>query len=197
MNAFAEDEGCADCAYGGGTARPAHALADAIDAVNSGAVRAQQIGSAEAFELVCCPIHLRIGGGEEMETAEDGVDRLVGKFALGHGQGVDNASVSATGYQNQPLRGVDDQRLVFRNVVFDQARGSLHFARIAPVALRINAGHRAGEPCAGKNFFCMVMDNKFAARSLIFFFDGDHGVVFAACCARTAVEDSSGDVRAR
>src|SRR5579872_4506827 len=96
MNAFAEDEGCADCAYGGGTARPAHALADAIDAVNSGAVRAQQIGSAEAFELVCCPIHLRIGGRKEVKAAEDGVNGLIGKFALGHGQRVDDPGVSAT-----------------------------------------------------------------------------------------------------
>src|SRR5271168_5035509 len=82
MDAFAEHKCGADCTHDGGAARPAEALADAIHAVNAGAVCTQQIRSTEAFELVGGPVHLRVGGGKEMKTAENGINRLIGKFAL-------------------------------------------------------------------------------------------------------------------
>ena len=64
MDALAEHEGSADRSYDGGLSRQTEALADAVDAFDASAVRADQIGGAKFLHFVGGPIDLRIAGRE-------------------------------------------------------------------------------------------------------------------------------------
>jgi len=89
---------------------------------------ADQIRDLELLEFVASPGELLVGGGEEMESADECIDRRRGKFFFGEGERVDDARVSAAGDENQTLSGVEHKRLIFGDGVFDQSGGGLHFA---------------------------------------------------------------------
>ena len=132
-----------------------------------------------------------------MQAAYDGVDRNIRKCAARKREDIDDACVATAGDDDEALRGVEHESLIFGNVVFHQSFGRAHLPGDAPVALGKNARHRAGKPCAGKYFRGGVVFDEDAAGGLIGFFDGNHFVVFAAGFRGPAVEDSFRDVGAR
>src|SRR5882762_8060482 len=135
MDALAEDEGSANRAHDGGMSRQTEALANAIDAFNPSTVRADQIGGAEFLHFVGGPIDLRIGGGEQVQTTHDGVNGNIRKCAARKGKDVDDACVATAGNNDESLRGVQHQSLIFGNVVFYQPLRRADLPGDAPVAL--------------------------------------------------------------
>lgn len=197
MDALAEDEGSADRSYDGGLSRQTKALADAVDAFDASAVRADQIGDAKFLHLVGGPIDLRIGGREQVEPAYDGVHRNIRKRAARKRKDIDDAGVATAGDHDEALRSVEHQSLIFGNVVFDQPFRRANLASHAPVAFGKNAWHGPGKPCAGKYLCGGVVFDEVASGGFIGFLDGNHFVVFPAGFCGPAIEDSFRDVGAR
>ena len=103
-----------------------------------------------------------------MEATDSSVERLraqLGASVLDH---VDHAGMPAAGEQHQALRGLDHHRHVFGQIVFGSlTRCVAKLAAATPVALRMFAGHRTGEPDAREDLGKAGMLDELAAGRLI------------------------------
>ena len=84
---------------------------------------------------------LRVGGGEEVEAADGGVQGRGAHDLARVLDGVDDAGVAAAGEHHQAAGGVHHQRLVFRDVVLDDALRGL---APGPVPLQLRSGWTRG-----------------------------------------------------
>src|SRR4029450_9293437 len=108
-----------------------------------------------------------------MQAPDDSVHWMVGKSLFRVSQNIDDARVPAAGQHHQALRRVEHQRLILRNVVFDQPARLLHFPAGAPVALRVFTWHGAGQPSAREDVESFGVLNTFSAASFIIFTNSD------------------------
>jgi hypothetical protein len=86
-----------------------------------GTMSRQQICHVKYPKFGRGPINYLIGGGEEMQTTDDAIDRPVGKMLLGKRDNVHDSSVSASSDDHQTLGGIDYQGRVLRDVVFNKS----------------------------------------------------------------------------
>jgi hypothetical protein len=177
----------------GGFSVEADALAEAIHGFDARAMRAEQIRDTKLLQFVGRPIELLVRSGKQVKAAQNSINGTIVKLGSSVGQNIDDARMTAACNHNQALRRVQDERLIFRNVVFGQAFRRLDFSRFAPVALRELPRHRAGKPRAGKKLRPAFVLDEFAAGGFVLLANGHHLVVFTFGSG-PAIKDSLANV---
>src|SRR5271163_108043 len=170
----------ADSSNETGLAREAEKFAEAVDAFDSGAVRAENARGLILLQLGGGPGKLLVGGGEKMETADSGVDRSGTEKTAGVLQRVDDPGMAAAGEQDKAMRSVEDERLIIGHGVFHPCGSGVDLGARRIILFGVDAWNGAAEPDAGKNLFGFVVYDEDAAGGFVVFFHLDHGVGIVA-----------------
>ena len=104
-------------------ARQSQLSADFVDGVNTGAMRSHEVLDGELLELVGSPADEIVFGGEEMDAPDESVNGSLRKLLGRVGEDIHDAGVTASGDDDEAATGVDDERGVFRKIVFDESIG--------------------------------------------------------------------------
>ena len=67
------------------------------------------------------PINLLVSGGKQMQAADEAVDGLVAEVLFSECCDVDDAGMATTSEDDQAFNSIEDQALIFGDVVFDEA----------------------------------------------------------------------------
>lgn len=107
MYAFAKDKARSHAAHNRRRSRQAEALPNVIDGFDASAMCTHKIRHLELFHLVRSPIQLLIRRRKEVQSTDDCLNWLVGKFLTGKGKDVDDSRVPAASDNDQPFRCVE------------------------------------------------------------------------------------------
>src|SRR6202040_1356386 len=118
VDSIFEIEDCPDGADNTVVSAESEALPQTVDALNPGAVRAENLHDLEFFQFVGGPIQLLVFGIVEMESADGSVYGCGANHFSGVFQRVDHAGVAATSEQNEAAGSVEHKGLVLGKVVF-------------------------------------------------------------------------------
>src|SRR6266436_6125670 len=143
-------------------------------------MRAENAGGLIFLEFAGGPRELLICCGEEVESADGGVDRRGAEKAASILQRVDNSGMATAGEQHETAGSIENEGLVVRNVVFHPTVSGVDFCARGIVFFRVYARNWTGEPDAGKKLFGFVVHDEDAAAGLEFLFHRNHRIGIVA-----------------
>src|SRR6266478_3071576 len=114
-------------------------------------MRAENAGGLIFLEFAGSPRELLICCGEEMESADGGVDRCGAEKAASILQCVDNSGVATAGEQHEAVGSVENEGLVVRNVVFHPTVSGVDLRARGIVFFRYTRGTWPVSQTPGKN----------------------------------------------
>src|SRR4029077_18866651 len=143
--------------------------AQAIDAFDAGAMRAENLCGLIFLQFPRGPIDLFVFRVVEMKATNRAADRSgPDRFACKLKR-IDQTGMAAAGKEHQPARSIEDERLIIGYVVLNPLVTYFDFNAARIIFLGICARHRTREPNARHNLLRLVDHDEFSAGAFELF----------------------------